>query len=133
MIYSNHTEWIPILFIPLLIFIGCQNHLEQDPPIPRGLEAISENEQVRLFWQSDTTSILAGFNLYRSTERFTNVAGMTPINRGTLITDTTYTDTTVENGTTYYYRLTSEDTLQNESQVSLEVEVTPFPDPPDRP
>lgn len=133
MIYSNYNLLMSILFLPFLLLVGCQQYLEQDPPIPRGVEAHADNEQVTLFWQHDTSSILAGYNVYRSTESFTNVAGLTPVNRGTLITDTTYTDTTVDNGTTYYYRVTSEDSLETESQLSLEVEVTPFPSPPDRP
>ena len=49
------------------------------------------------------------------------------------IAETSFADTTVQNGTKYYYRVTSVNPNGAESASSGEVEKTPFSDPPDRP
>jgi hypothetical protein len=54
---------------------------------------------------------VAGYNLYRST----STDGPYEQVNTSLITDTTYTDTTGETGTTYYYRVRSVDTDGDQS------------------
>jgi fibronectin type 3 domain-containing protein len=49
------------------------------------------------------------------------------------VAETSYSDSTAENGTKYYYRVTSVNPNGAESDASSEVEKTPFSDPPDRP
>jgi fibronectin type 3 domain-containing protein len=49
------------------------------------------------------------------------------------VAETSYADTTAENGTKYYYRVTSVNPSGAESDASSEVEKTPFSSPPDRP
>lgn len=74
-----------------------------------------------------------GYNLYRARSSFSNISGMQPVNSSTLINDPVVTDTGLENGTTYYYRVTAVDQSGNESEPSAELEITPYADPPDRP
>lgn len=49
------------------------------------------------------------------------------------LTDTTFRDGAVENGTLYYYRISAVDNAGNEGNPSDEIAVTVFPSPPDRP
>ncbi len=102
------------------------------PSSPNGVEGESSDQQVLLNWNAVTTSDLEGYNLYRSTQSFNNISSLNPVNNN-LITDTEFVDNDVNNGTTYYYRLTAVDDSDNESSTSQQVEVTPFSDPPDRP
>ena len=64
-----------------------------------------------------------------TTDTFTETTG--PVAEGE--TGTSHTDIDAENGTTYYYRVTSVNAEEAESSASNEVEKTPFSDPPDRP
>ena len=58
---------------------------------------------------------------------------MDPVNGGQLVSGESYTDTEVENGTTYYYRITAVNNSDTESEASSELEITPFSNPPDHP
>jgi fibronectin type 3 domain-containing protein len=68
--------------------------------------------------------------VYRSTSSTSGAEG-DPL--GTGVTEASFADTTAENGTKYYYRVTSVNPNGAESASSGEVEKTPFSDPPDRP
>ncbi|MBN2564449.1 MAG: hypothetical protein JXB46_01945 [Candidatus Eisenbacteria bacterium] len=60
-------------------------------------------------------SDFAQYRVYRSTERFWDVNGMTPLTSALLDPNVTeWTDTTVENGTAYYYAVTATDLSGNE-------------------
>jgi hypothetical protein len=69
-----------------------------------------------LTWNASTSSV-AGYNVYRST---VSGSGYTKINPS-LITGLTYTDSTVQSGTTYFYVTTAVDSSGNESVNSNEV------------
>ena len=73
------------------------------PPAPTGLTATAGNAQVALVWSS--ASGATSYNVYRGTsaggESSTALAGS--------LTGTTYTDTSVTNGTTYYYKVAAVD------------------------
>ncbi len=96
--------------------------------VPSGLEGTSRDSEVALSWQgaagADTYSV------YRSTSSTDGAEG-DPLATG--IAETSYADSTAENGTKYYYRVTSVNPNGTESSASGEVEKTPFSDPPDRP
>lgn len=69
-----------------------------------------------LLWTA-STSLVAGYNLYRATE----FGGSYTKLNAALITDTTYTDSTVQSGNTYYYVVTALDSANNESVYSNQV------------
>ncbi len=102
------------------------------PSSPGSLEGTSGDQTVELVWDTNDEDDLEGYNLYRAEESFSDVSDMDPVN-DELLSETEFTDEDVQNGTTYYYRLTAVDGNDNESSTSSEVEVTPFANPPDRP
>lgn len=100
------------------------------PAAPSGLQASPGYEKVFLSWTVPTTnsdgsllSDLAGQHVYRST---TSGSGYQKIFTGSA-TDTTYWDTGLTNGTTYYYVVTAFDAAPtpNESEHSEEASATP--------
>ncbi len=93
------------------------------PAAPTGLGVTAGNATVSLSWTANGEPDLAGYNIYRSTT--TPVALGTPLNGGTLLTSSVYTDDTAANGTTYYYVVTAVDSSNNESTASNEVNATP--------
>lgn len=109
------------------------NGTDEAPAAPANLDGTSGDQEVELSWDANSEDDLAGYNLYRSTDTFSDISGMDPVNGSTPVQNSDYTDTGLENGTTYYYRLTAVDDGNNESGTSNRLEITPFSDPPDRP
>ena len=70
------------------------------PPAPTGLTATGGNTQVILGWNASTGA--TSYNVYRST---TSGGPYTKIASG--VSSTSYTDTGLSNGTTYYYVVTA--------------------------
>ncbi len=68
---------------------------------------------VSLSWTASTSTV-SGYNVYRST---TNGSGYSKLN-GALVASVGYTDSAVQNGTTYYYVTTAVDGSGNESSYS---------------
>jgi len=106
---------------------------DEAPMPPANLSGTSGDQEIALSWDTSDEDDLAGYNLYRSTSSFSNASDKDPVNGSELITKPDFTDTGLENGTTYYYRITAVDEGDNESAVSTQIEITPFSDPPDRP
>jgi len=83
------------------------------PDAPTGLAATVGDGQVELSWEANTGSDLGEYRLYRGTSpdptRFVATVGA-----GT----EGFTDTNVDESTTYYYRLTAVDDAGNESSFS---------------
>lgn len=102
------------------------------PSPPANLEGVSGDGELTLNWGENTEPDFDGYKVYRAEESFTSVSGRTPLN-SQLLSEAGYTDTNVENGTTYFYRITALDEDENESNVSSMVEITPFATPPSRP
>jgi subtilisin family serine protease/fibronectin type 3 domain-containing protein len=97
------------------------------PAAPTGLTATAGNGSVSLSWAGNTEPDLAGYNLYRSTSA--GVQG-TKVNT-TLIGGTSFTNSGLTNGTTYYYMVTAVDVNGNESAPSVQKSATPTaPVPP---
>jgi len=92
------------------------------PAAPTGLTASSGDTQISLSWNANAEPDLAGYNLLRST---TSGGPYTQIN-GTLLTGTSYLDTGLTNGTTYFYVATAVDTSTNESAGSGQASATPL-------
>lgn len=76
------------------------------------------NHVVSLNWQASTSQNIAGYNVYRSPDGSTwkkvNVS---------LTASTLYSDSTVSNGSTYYYAVTAQDINGNESSKCASVKV----------
>jgi len=86
--------------------------LEPTTPMPpTGLTALSGAAQTLVRWNPNTESDLAGYNVYRHT----SLSGdFTKIN-ASLITETSYKDTSTASGVEYYYKVTAVDRDGNES------------------
>jgi fibronectin type 3 domain-containing protein len=95
---------------------------------PSGLAGTSQDLEVALSWEAAAGADT--YNVYRSTSSTDGAEGE-PLATG--VAEASYADTTAENGTKYYYRVTSVNPSGAESDASSEVEKTPFSDPPDRP
>ena len=77
---------------------------------------------VAMAWDPNAESYFAGYNVYRSTQSgfFTSA----PLNGSTLLTVTSFTDFTVQNGNTYYYAVRAVSTSGMESSNSNLLQVT---------
>lgn len=78
------------------------------------------SHSVSLTWTASTSPNIAGYNVLRST---TSGSGFVQINTG-LVTTTTYADTNVTAGQTYYYVTTAVDTSNNQSGYSNQAQAT---------
>jgi hypothetical protein len=78
---------------------------------------MQQAHSVALSWDASTTTV-SGYNVYRSTSSGT---GYTKIN-SSVIPALAYTDSTVQNGITYYYVSTALDSSGNESVYSNETQ-----------
>ena len=91
------------------------------PTTPTSLVGVPGNSQVSLLWTASARA--TSYNLYYSTS-----SGVTTAN-GTMISgiaSNSYTQSSLTNGTTYYYVVTAVN-VGGESPVSNEVSVTPIP------
>jgi hypothetical protein len=80
--------------------------------------SVQVTHSVALAWIASTTSTVVGYNVYRSTVSGTGYAKINSAFDSAL----TYTDSTVQNGTTYYYVTTAVDSSGNESLYSNETQ-----------
>ncbi|TSA54392.1 MAG: hypothetical protein D4R38_02405, partial [Dehalococcoidia bacterium] len=122
---ASGTTWANLVKVT---FMGTTSHLTVFSPIittdglapatPASLTATAGNGQVTLSWTTPTTNAdnttltdLLGYEVYRSTSA---TGTFSQINSLDVLTSS-YTDTTVSNGTTYYYKVTTADSGGNES------------------
>lgn len=91
---------------------------------PSGLQATSGDAQIELQWSAADGA--ATYNVYRSTS---STDGATGDPLASDVSSTSYTDDSAENGTQYYYRVTTLNPENEESRASGEVTRTPFSDP----
>ena len=80
-----------------------------------GIGVAPVQHSVALIWNASTSTV-SGYNVYRSTK---SGSSYTKIN-SSLVAALNYTDSTVQNGTTYYYVTTAVDSNGNESVYSNE-------------
>ena len=88
------------------------------PPTPIGVTATAGNDEVSLSWTA--ASDASSYNIYRSTDAGNEVI----YQQGVL--GTSFTDTGVTNGVTYYYQVSAANGV-GESNLSIEVSATPLP------
>jgi hypothetical protein len=91
------------------------------PAAPSGLVAAAGDARVTLDWADNAEGDLAGYDVYRATGGGGPYTKLTT----TRLTASAYTDTSVTNGTAYYYVVTASDTAGNESAASGEASATP--------
>lgn len=102
-----------------------------------GLTAAANATQITLNWNSFNNSAgdFKHFNIYRSNSAIANVSGMTPMSEAIIDSAvTTFIDSSVTEGTAYYYAVTAEDTLGNENKSVTAfgpVVITPPNNPPE--
>ena len=90
------------------------------PLAPTGLNATPGNMQVALSWSASATA--ASYNVKRST---VNAGPYTTVSSNGAVTSTNYTDTSLSNGTTYYY-VVSAVNVGGESPNSSQVSAVPI-------
>ena len=98
--------------------------VDAKPSRPLQLSASGSFRRVDLVWTGITEGDLASYIVYRET-----LSSFAPTRQDSIATvlrpDTTYTDTTVVNGTTYYYKIAAVDSSGGESLVSPEASAQP--------
>lgn len=94
------------------------------PAAPTDLTPIPFSGAVSLNWTAPADLDLAGYNVYRSDAP--SVPLTSPVNGGTLVTGTSFTDIGLTNGSPYYYVVTAVDASTNESGPSNEASATPL-------
>jgi len=94
------------------------------PSAPSTLTATAGSSQVVLNWADNSEDDLLEYEIYRSTSSTVTISDANQINL-TSVTSSAYTDSTVSNGTRYYYKVTAVDTAGNESSGSSTVNATP--------
>ncbi|MDR3711036.1 MAG: fibronectin type III domain-containing protein [Capsulimonadaceae bacterium] len=90
---------------------------------PTGLTAVAGSQQVSLTWTASSGA--ASYKVYRGTS--VNGEAATAVASG--VTATSYTDTSLTDGTTYYYKVSAVG-VGGEGPVSSEASATPLPDAP---
>ena len=108
------------------ILVGSGSGGGTAPPAPTGLGATAGNAQVALSWTASTGA--TSYNVYRGTTS----GGESTTAIATGITGTTYTDTSVTNGTTYYYKVAAVNAsgtsgMSNEANAKPEPSIPPAP------
>ena len=95
------------------------------PTAPLSLGATAGQQQVSLSWTANTETDLAGYHVYRST---TNGSGYVQVTTA-LLTTTSFINTGLTGGTTYYYVIRAVDTAGNQSANSAQASATPTAPP----
>ncbi|MBI4810309.1 MAG: hypothetical protein HY800_02460 [Ignavibacteriales bacterium] len=111
----------------LTILNGCDDNCLQSnvtpPSSPRGLYTFAGDRYNEIYWDENPESDIAGYNVFVCN----SYSGKYQYLRST--TQTYYVDNSVQNGFTYYYRVSAYDRDENESQLSRQiVYATPRPD-----
>ncbi|MBM3265088.1 MAG: beta-propeller fold lactonase family protein [candidate division Zixibacteria bacterium] len=98
--------------------------LDTLPAKPATLTAAAGHRRVQLAWSSSPDTDLSHYIVYRET-----LSSFVPTRQDSIasifVPDTAYIDTTVFNGTTYYYKVSAVDTLGGESIFSPEASALP--------
>jgi hypothetical protein len=110
-----------VLFIAVIILLpifGCEEnffHPDMSPPSePHGMYADAGDKFIDVFWSANTENDIAGYNIFVST----SINGRFQLIGSTRTTH--FVDADIQNGITYYYRVSSYDFDQNESSLSAD-------------
>ena len=94
------------------------------PQTPTGFVAVAGDGEVTISWNANSETDLAGYNVYKSETSGTGYNQITTSTQ-TSSSHTGLRDSSVTNGTQYFYKISAEDTTGNESAFSSEVSATP--------
>ncbi|MEM2983360.1 MAG: DUF799 family lipoprotein, partial [Candidatus Bathyarchaeia archaeon] len=108
---GNTSRWIDVL--------GTVTIDTTPPVVPAGISSLGRDRQVQLTWKGNEEKDLAGYRIYRS---LTPLSGFQPIGTTEF---THYTDTGLQNGQLYFYRISAFDRAGNESIPSKELKAIP--------
>lgn len=112
----------------ILIFISCEKKVymvEPDttpPSSPKGVYSVTGDTKIYLFWEADDERDLKNYFIYRAlhpNDPFYSIGSTR---------NSSYTDSNLVNGTTYYYFITAIDYAGNESGNSKMIYDTPRPE-----
>ncbi|MGH9458464.1 MAG: fibronectin type III domain-containing protein [Thermoanaerobaculia bacterium] len=84
----------------------------EPPPAPQNIVTLTEEDSIRLIWDPVEAPDLAGYKIYRETDRGRVTLTHQPVE------ETAYRDTRIEPATTYVYFVTSIDENGNESAMT---------------
>ncbi len=90
------------------------------PAAPVGLSASPGSKQISLSWTANIESDVTGYMIYRSASQNGTYTMINTVNAPT----TTYTNTGLSDGTTYWYKIKAYDAGSNESLLSAAVSAT---------
>jgi hypothetical protein len=96
---------------------GCGGHVSQVSY--KVVVQATANHVVDLNWKASTTNDVTGYNVYRSPDNIT----WKKVNT-TLVASTLYSDSTVANGSIYYYTATAVDIYGRESSKTTAIKVS---------
>ena len=115
--FVDHPEWVECVFE--LVCNGGGSDTTA-PAQVSGLSGVANTSSIDLDWFDNNEADLSGYDIYRST---TSGSGYSKINTNQLSLST-YSDSNISGGTTYYYVVTASDLTGNESINSSQVSVT---------
>ena len=116
-----------------LIVSGCDSGgggSAEPPSVPTGLSAVQAGAAVDLEWQTALNA--ESYNVYRATGDTDVDASAGSVN-GEPVTDTGFSDSSVQAGTVYSYSVTAVGEDGRESNASASITLRVFADPPARP
>jgi len=97
------------------------------PDTPSNLSVTSGNTQLTLSWTASTAPNVDRYYIYRSTTQGFAPSGVADTVASVDASQSSFTDTNLTNGTSYYYRVSAVDGLGNEGVYSNEASGTPKP------
>jgi kumamolisin len=116
--YDNSTGWGSFNGANLLADLAPTSVSTTPPATPTGVTAVAGDRQVTVSWTASSGA--TSYNVYRGTSA--GGEGTTPIATGVIAT--TYTDSAVTNGVTYYYKVSATNSVGS-SNLSSEVSAMP--------
>ena len=111
---AKHSRTAVPLIAVALLAMGCTIHDNDPPPVPSGVYSVTGDGSVEILWSHVRSDDLHGYRVYRSRSE----VGAYRFIGGSR--DNQYVDANVDNGTTYFYAVTSYDRHDNESELSYE-------------
>lgn len=117
--YNDYRVKLKASVDHLTIFGAITGTDETAPDAPENLTVTAGEENIVLDWDDNDEEDLLEYLVFRGTEADFTANNDSQINEAQ-VTTSTFTDTTAEAGTTYYYKVKAADTSGNESAVSNE-------------